>query len=50
VIILQDGEPVAYLSPTPTARKVPKFGSCRDLLTLVADDEEHLVDFADYMP
>lgn len=50
VVILQDGEPVAYLSPTPTPRKVPKFGSCRDLLTVVADDDEHLADFASYMP
>ena len=50
VAILQDGEPVAYLSPPTPHRRAPKFGSCRDLLTMVADDDEHLADFTDYMP
>ncbi len=50
VVIMQNGEPIAYLSPPTPPRNVPKFGSCRDLLTVVADDDEHLADFADYMP
>lgn len=50
VVIVQNGEPVAYLSSTLMPRKVPVYGSCRDLLTVIAEDEQHLVDFADYMP
>lgn len=50
VVIVQDGEPIAYLSPPTPPRHVPQFGSCRDLLTVVADDEEALTDFADYIP
>ncbi len=29
---------------------MPEFGCCRGMLTIVSDDDEHLRDFAEYMP
>jgi antitoxin (DNA-binding transcriptional repressor) of toxin-antitoxin stability system len=28
----------------------PKPGLCKGMITIVADDDEHLLDFAEYMP
>jgi antitoxin (DNA-binding transcriptional repressor) of toxin-antitoxin stability system len=50
VIITRDRQPVAHLVPPPAQRPQPQFGSCRGKLTVISEDEEHLRDFADYMP
>ena len=50
VIITRDDKPVAELVAVPHDRPVPKPGFARGVLTIVADDEEHLADFKDYMP
>jgi antitoxin (DNA-binding transcriptional repressor) of toxin-antitoxin stability system len=31
-------------------RQRPGPGLCKDMITIVADDDEHLNDFAEYMP
>lgn len=49
VVITEDRQPVAELVPVSSAKPVPAFGSCRGMLTIVADDDEHLRDFAEYM-
>jgi len=49
VLITQDERPVAELVAVPTVTARPVFGSCRGMLTIVADDEEHLKDFKEYM-
>jgi len=49
VVITEGNEPVAELRPVAAARPAPTFGSCRGMLTILADDEEHLKDFAEYM-
>ena len=36
--------------PAPTARPQPKPGFAKGVLTIVADDDDHLADFKDYMP
>src|SRR4051794_25212290 len=53
VIILEDHVPVAKLvsqhSP-PVARLRPPPGLGKGIITVTADDEEHLSDFGEYMP
>ena len=33
----------------PAQRKRPQPGNCKGMLTIIAEDDEHLKDFADYM-
>ncbi|MEX0712455.1 MAG: type II toxin-antitoxin system Phd/YefM family antitoxin [Pirellulales bacterium] len=49
VVITRDDKPVAQLIPLSEKPK-PVFGNCKGMATIVADDDEHLSDFADYMP
>ena len=51
IIITQNQEPVARLvgeRPPGGRPRVP--GNCKGLITLLAEDEEHLKDFEEYMP
>lgn len=48
VLIVRDEEPLARLS-APPARTTPRFGNCRDMLTIISEDDDHLKDFAEYM-
>ena len=50
VVITRDDKAVAELVPLPEERPKPRFGSCKGVLGIVSDDDEHLKDFADYMP
>jgi antitoxin (DNA-binding transcriptional repressor) of toxin-antitoxin stability system len=50
VVITRDDEPVAQLVRAPSSQPAPVFGSCRGMVTVVSDDEEHLKDFEEYMP
>jgi prevent-host-death family protein len=50
VIITSKQQPVAKLIPFSEAKPQPVFGSCRGKLIIVAEDEEHLKDFDEYMP
>jgi antitoxin (DNA-binding transcriptional repressor) of toxin-antitoxin stability system len=49
VIITQHDQPVAQLRPL-SSQPQPRFGSCQGKLTIVAEDDEHLQDFQEYMP
>ena len=49
VVITEGRQPVAELVPVPPAQAAPAFGSCRGMLTILAEDDEHLRDFAEYM-
>ena len=49
VLITQDEKPVAELVAVRTVAAQPVFGSCKGMLMIVADDEEHLKDFKEYM-
>ena len=50
-IILTDGQrPVAKIVPTPTSTVSRQPGSGRGTLAVVAEDDEHLADFKEYMP
>jgi prevent-host-death family protein len=49
VVITRDGKPVAKLVPE-LPRGVPIAGRCKGMLIVHAEDDEHLKDFAEYMP
>ena len=48
VVITENSRPVARLIAPRKAQ--PQFGSCKGMLTIVQEDDEHLADFEDYMP
>ena len=50
VVITRDNQPVAELRSLATEKPQPRFGSCKGMLTIVTEDEEHLEDFKEYMP
>jgi len=50
VIITRNQQPVAQLISLPSVKPQPVFGSCKGMLTIVAEDDEHLEDFKEYMP
>jgi prevent-host-death family protein len=49
IVITRNSQPVAELMPIQSANPQPVFGSCKGLLTIVTEDEEHLEDFKEYM-
>ncbi len=49
VVITRDGKPVAKLVPE-LPRGVPVASRCKGMLVIHAEDDEHLKDFAEYMP
>lgn len=50
VVIVKDHKPVAKLVPTSQVRQPRKAGNCKGMITIVAEDDEHLKDFEEYMP
>lgn len=52
LVITRDAVPVATLTtapPVPPQRQPRVPGSAKGTLTIISDDDEHLVDFAEYM-
>lgn len=50
LIITQDHQPVAKLvREHPPTRRPRKAGNCIGMIKIVADDDEHLKDFEEYM-
>jgi antitoxin (DNA-binding transcriptional repressor) of toxin-antitoxin stability system len=50
-IVITAGEvPVAQLVSTTPAKPKPQYGSCKGKLIILAEDDEHLKDFEEYMP
>jgi len=48
IIITSNDQPVAELRPLPVEGQ-PRFGSCKGSLVILAEDDEHLKDFDEYM-
>jgi antitoxin (DNA-binding transcriptional repressor) of toxin-antitoxin stability system len=51
LIITENDRPIATLSTKPAVerkRRVPGLG--KGMITILSDDDEHLDDFAEYMP
>lgn len=49
VVITRNDRPVARLMAEAPPRKPRKAGNCKGMIAIVADDDEHLKDFAEYM-
>lgn len=50
VVITENDRPVAQLSALNAETPQPVLGRCRGMLTIIADDDEHLADWSEYMP
>jgi antitoxin (DNA-binding transcriptional repressor) of toxin-antitoxin stability system len=51
MVITQNNQPVARLVADHSQLVQPRVpGNCRGMITLGVDDDEHLQDFAEYMP
>jgi antitoxin (DNA-binding transcriptional repressor) of toxin-antitoxin stability system len=50
VVITENNQPVAKLVATPAHRLRPEPGRGKGMLTILADDDEHLEMFKEYMP
>ena len=50
IVLTEDNQPVARIVPSDAPRPQRRPGTCRGMLTIKSEDEEHLKDFAEYMP
>jgi antitoxin (DNA-binding transcriptional repressor) of toxin-antitoxin stability system len=50
VVITENNQPVAKLVASRAEKPRPLPGRCKGMLTIVAEDDEHLEDFKEYMP
>ena len=50
VVITENNQPVAKLVSSPADKPRPMPGRCKGMLTILAEDDEHLEDFKEYMP
>lgn len=51
IVIIENEQRVARLvAERPVSAQRPGPGLCRQMVTIVADDKEHLNDFVEYMP
>ena len=48
IILTENDKPIARILPSPTPSKRVA-GTCKGMLTIVKEDDEHLEDFKDYM-
>jgi antitoxin (DNA-binding transcriptional repressor) of toxin-antitoxin stability system len=50
ITLTDQGRPVAQVKKVERAQRKPRrAGNCKGMLVIVADDDEHLKDFAEYM-
>jgi antitoxin (DNA-binding transcriptional repressor) of toxin-antitoxin stability system len=51
LLITEDNRPLAkIIGQLPNTSQRPGPGLCKGIITINADDQEHLQDFAEYMP
>ena len=50
VVITENNQPVAKLVASFPDKPRPMPGRCKGMLTILAEDDEHLEDFKEYMP
>jgi prevent-host-death family protein len=50
VVITRDNRPAARIVGEPAEKPHPVPGRCQGMLVILADDDEHLKDWAEYMP
>ncbi len=50
VLITENNRPVAQLTEPASDTSYPIPGRCEGMLTVLVEDDEHLEDWADYLP
>ena len=50
IVLTRDDKPVAKLIGTPGETPRPLLGRGKGMLTIISEDDDHLKDFAEYMP
>ncbi len=50
LVITRDNRAIAKLVAPVPDKPIPVFGSCKGMLTILAEDDDHLKDFAEYVP
>ena len=50
IVLTRHDQPVARIVPSHPVRSRRKAGSCKGMLVVHQEDDEHLKDFAEYMP
>lgn len=50
IVLTRDEKPVARLVAEPGEKPRPIPGRGKGMLTIISDDDEHLKDWAEYMP
>jgi antitoxin (DNA-binding transcriptional repressor) of toxin-antitoxin stability system len=50
VVITENSRAVAKLVAPPAEKPRPRLGRCKGMLTILAEDNEHLEHFKEYMP
>jgi antitoxin (DNA-binding transcriptional repressor) of toxin-antitoxin stability system len=50
IVITQNDQPVAGLRALFMKNPKPRFGNCQGKLIILAEDDDHLKDFEEYMP
>lgn len=50
IVLTENDEPVAKIVPARAAAGSRRPGSCKGMLVINAEDDEHLSDFKEYMP
>lgn len=50
IVLTDHDQPVAKIVPSPSIQPRRAPGNCKGMLIIRQEDDEHLKDFADYMP
>lgn len=51
LVITENERPIAKIVSEPKRERKPRqAGRCKGMITLLVEDDEHLKDFAEYMP
>jgi antitoxin (DNA-binding transcriptional repressor) of toxin-antitoxin stability system len=50
LVIVENRQPVAKIVAPPRQDGYPLLGRAKGMLTILAEDDEHLEDFKEYMP
>jgi prevent-host-death family protein len=50
IVLTQNSRPVAKIIPSKKLRRQRHPGSCKGMLIIRQEDDEHLKDFVEYMP
>jgi antitoxin (DNA-binding transcriptional repressor) of toxin-antitoxin stability system len=50
LVITENSKPIAKVTAVPSDTPRPVPGRAKGMLTIIAEDDEHLKDFEEYMP